>query len=623
MNPKKQSKKTAGTKPKTSNKAALKIEKRSLKKSDVDPIKESKLHDQIISRKKVLFTEIDDEITGIYDKLKQYKMKNIYIVIPKRAILFQSIVNLRILRRKAEDLNKNVYIITNDQNGMHLAQRAGFTVFDKLEGNEHPSLVSGELLDDKLKITPLEASINTFEDATPTRLKTKKISIAELIRRSKKKFIGTTKRRMVSNNKKKKKEKNKYVLISPNRQALTILITITVLVLIAITYIALPGATLYLTPKSNTISVSANVTLADADKNSAYLDTHPTNVIPSFPVTFTIEKTITYYTTGNKFEGRNAQGTITIINTSNREWPLIEQTRFQSDEGLVFRIQQDVIVPPSTLSGPGKLDAFVVADEVDAYGQIVGDRGNIGPSHFFLPGLSEDNRKKIAAESSENFTGGQTITHKMISAEDVEMAEGKIKSELINSAEEELKKEVLRMNQERNIELALLVGDKGAIKIGEPQLFVPDGLEGQMLDQFDVSGRVYVSGIAYNHNELENILRNKLKMSRSPEKKLIKIDSESLTYRLIPIEAGEDTTRQKITATIKGIEQYEISPDRENGRRLIENITEHIIGKSVEEAKIYIQQLPAINKVEINSWPAWSPNLPSVPDNIKVEIVQE
>jgi hypothetical protein len=620
MNPKKQSKKTDEAKAKT----GPKIAKRSLKKTDVDPVKEAKLQDQIISRKKVLFTEIDDEITSIYDKLKKYKMKNIYVVVPKRAILFQSIVNLRILRRKAEDLNKNVYIITNDQNGMHLAQRAGFTVFDKLEGNEHPSLVPGALLDDKLKITPLEASINTFEDATPTRLKTKKISIAELIRRSKKKFVGaTTKRRLVTNKKNHKKEKNKYVLVSPNRQALTILITITVLVLIAITYVALPGATLYLTPKSNTISVSANVELVDSDKNSTYLDTHPSKTIPSFPATFTIEKTITYYTTGNKFEGRNAQGTIAIINTSNRDWPLIEQTRFQNDEGLVFRIQQDIIVPPSTLSGPGKLDAFVVADETDAYGQIVGDRGNIGPSHFFLPGLSEDNRKKIAAESNENFTGGQTITHKMISAEDVSMAQGKIQSELINSAEEELKKEVLRMNQERNIELALLIGQGEAIEIGEPELFIPEGLEGQMLDQFDVSGRIYVSGIAYNHNELENILRNKLKMSRSPEKKLIKIDSESLTYRLIPIEAGADATRQTITATIKGLEQYEISPDRENGRRLIENITDHIVGKSIEEAKIYIQQLPAINKVDISSWPAWSPNLPSVPDNIKVEIMQE
>lgn len=621
MNPRKKSSKKPDTKKKTAGSKAPKMQKRSISSIKRDPVKEAKEKEKIISKKKVLFTEIDDEITGIYDKLKKYKMKNIYLVIPKRAILFQSVVNLRILKRKSEELNKNIYIITNDSNGAQLAQRAGFTVFDKLEGNEHPSLVSGKLQDDKLKITPLEASINSYEDDTPTRLKSKKISIAELIRKSKKPETARPKISNVKKKTKKRKEKNKYVLVSPNRQALTILITISVLVLILITYIALPGATIKLTPKSDTVSASANITLADADANASYLDTHPQNVIPSFPVEVTMQKKITYNTTGNKFEGKNATGTITIINTTGREWPLVEQTRFQTEDGLVFRIQNPVTVPAASLSGPGTLDVFVVADELDANGLIIGEKGNIGPSEFFLPGLSEDNQQKLYAESSSNFSGGETITHKMVTKEDLEAARGKMETELINSTEEELKKEVLRMNQERNIELTLLTGN-GAFETGEPVVNIPENLEGQMIDQFEVSGELYVKGVAYNHNELVNILRAKLKLSKSPEKKLIKIDTESVSYRLIPVEPGENPTRQTVTATIKGIEQYEISPDKENGKRLIENIKNHILGMNVSEAENYIQQLPAINKVEISSWPAWSPNIPSVPDNIKIEIVE-
>ncbi len=197
-----------------------------------------------------------------------------------------------------------------------------------------------------------------------------------------------------------------------------------------------------------------------------------------------------------------------------------------------------------------------------------------------------------------------------------------MEAELINSAEEELKKEVLKMNEERNMELVLLVG-RGSMKLGEPSVTIPEGLEGQMIEQFDVSGTLTAKGMAYNYNELVNILRNRLKLSKSPEKKLLKIDTDSISYRLIPIEEGADPTRQTITATIKGIEQYELNEDRENGRRLIENIKNHIVGKSIEEAENYIQQLPAINKVEISSWPAWSPNIPSVPDNIKIEVVQD
>jgi hypothetical protein len=507
---------------------------------------------------------------------------------------------------------------------MQLAQRAGFTVFDKLEGDEHPSLVSGKLPDDQLQITPLEASINTYEDDTPTRLKSKKISIAELIRRTKKTSTQPVQKKKTpaAKMKKRQKEKNRFVLVSPNRQALTILITVTILILILITYIALPGATIKISPKSDTITISKNVTLADASSNEAYLDTHPLDVIPSFPVDVTILKPTTYYTTGNKFEGKNATGTITITNTSNRNWDLVEQTRFQTSEGLVFRIQQGVTVPAANLSGSGTLDVFVVADEVDANGQIIGERGNIEPTKFFLPGLSEENRQKLYGESKTAFTGGETITHKMITAEDIEAAKGKMETELINSAEEELKKAVVKMNQERNVELTLLTGSS-AITLDEPVITVPEGLEGQLVESFEVSGQLYARGIAYNHNELTNILRDALKLKKSPQKKLIKIDSESISYRLIPIEEGENPTRQKITATIKGIEQYELSADSENGQRFIDNIKDHIVGMSVGEAENYIQQLSSINKVEISSWPAWSPTIPSVPDNIDIEIVED
>ena len=53
---------------------------------------------------------------------------------------------------------------------------------------------------------------------------------------------------------------------------------------------------------------------------------------------------------------------------------------------------------------------------------------------------------------------------------------------------------------------------------------------------------------------------------------------------------------------------------------MIKKITESIVGKDIQEARDFIQNLPEIERVEINTWPAWAPTLPSVPDNIKVEI---
>lgn len=571
--------------------------------------------------KKVLYIEIDDEVTTIYDRIKSLKIKNLYLVVPKRAILFQSIVNLKILKRKAEDLEKNIFIITNDQNGIHLASKIGLPVYDKLEGHEHPSLVSGKFQDDQ-SITPLKASINALDDDTPTRRKEKKFSISELIRTNKKSGLATIannlrKPKEKPKSDKKREDKGKLVLVAPNRQALVSLVIVCLLILVTITYIALPGATIAVTPKSNVIDTSVNVTLADIEANRAELDTRPVNVIPSYTITKKIQKVFTYQATGKQFEGKNASGKITIKNESNNPWPLINETRFQTDDGVVFRIKSPLTVPPATDEGPGTLEATVTADEFDAFEQPVGDRGNVEPTRFFLPGLSSENQQKLYAESTEPFTGGETIVIKQVSAEDLEAAASKMANDLRASAEAELVAHVNERNESQKTNLELLKGGD-AIEMSEPKVTVPEGLEGQRIDNFEVSGEIVASGVAYSRDDLLGILKTELKLKKSPQKKLYRIDDDSLTYRVV--ETDEGARKIKITATLKGIEEFEISPDKENGERLIRKIKDHVLNMPINEAELYIQNLPEIDKVHVESWPAWAPNMPGIPDNIKIEV---
>lgn len=574
--------------------------------------------------KKIIYIEIDDEITAIYDRLKQMKLKNLYLVVPKRAVLFQSIVNLKILKRKAEDLGKNIFIVTNDQNGIHLAGKIGLPVYDKLEGHEHPSLVSGKFADDRQDITPLKASINALDDDTPTRRKDRKYSLTELLRKRKKvgfaslsKSFSAQPRNIKQNKKKTKEDKSKFVVVAPNRHALVSLIIVSLLILVTITYIALPGATIALTPKSDVIETHVNVTLADIESNRAELDTHPVNTIPSYTMVKRIQKVFTYSATGKDFKGTNSTGTITILNESDHSWPLVAKTRFQTGDGLVFRITNPVVVPQATADAPGKLDVTVVADELDNYGQVVGERGNIQPSKFFLPGLSAENQKKLYAESTQPFSGGSTVVIQIITAEDIEAARAKMESDLKNAAEAELQAYVKDRNDSQKTNLELLKGGS-AIETSNPVIEIPAGLEDQKLESFEVHGEIVASGIAYNRDDLLSILKTELKLKKNPQKRLYKIDEESLSYRIV--DNDKSSKKIKITATIKGVEEYEISPDKENGQRLIKKIKEHILGKEVLEAELYIQNLPEIDKVVIESWPAWSPTIPSIPDNIKIEV---
>ncbi len=576
--------------------------------------------------KKVVYIEIDDEITAIYDRIKNLKMKNIYLVVPKRAVLFQSIVNLKILKRKAEDLEKNIFIITNDQNGIHLAGKIGLAVYDKLEGHDHPSLVSGKFLEEQNDITPLKASINTLDDEAPLRRNEKKFSISDLIRKGKKKLMPVINRRnmpvtgSMKAKEKQREERGRFVLVAPNKQALISLVVVSVMILLIITYIALPGATVTLTPKSDVINTSVNVILADIEANRAELDIRPLHEIPSYSITKKIQKALTYQARGMEFRGENARGTITVINVSDNSWPLVPKTRFQTGEGLVFRLQTAVNVPAKQGDKPGTLDVQVVADEKDVYEKVIGERGNIGPTKFFLPGLSPENQKKLYAENKTAFSGGKTLVNKFITKEDLENAKKKMIEDLQAAAKVELEAEVKQKNEDQKTNLALVTG-RDAIATGEPKVTIPPNLEGQKLETFDIQGEMVASGVTYNKDELLSILTAELKLKKSPQKRLVYIDENSLTYKIIDYD--RNTKKIKVTATIQGREEYDISPERDNGDRLIKKIKEHIIGKEIKEAESYIQNLPEIDKVKIESWPAWAPTLPGIPDNIKIEIKRE
>src|SRR5947209_11713113 len=80
------------------------------------------------SEKDTIYVDIDDEITGIIDKLKSSDGKIVALVLPKRATVFQSIVNMKLLKRAADDSKKHLVLITAEAGLLPLAGAAGVHV---------------------------------------------------------------------------------------------------------------------------------------------------------------------------------------------------------------------------------------------------------------------------------------------------------------------------------------------------------------------------------------------------------------------------------------------------------------------------------------------------------------
>lgn len=59
--------------------------------------------------------KVDEEIISIVNKLRQCEENEITLLVPSDALLLQSVVNLKILKKKAGELKKNISIITIDE----------------------------------------------------------------------------------------------------------------------------------------------------------------------------------------------------------------------------------------------------------------------------------------------------------------------------------------------------------------------------------------------------------------------------------------------------------------------------------------------------------------------------
>src|SRR5438270_10474883 len=83
--------------------------------------------------KDTVYVDVDDEITAIIDKVEAAKEKVVALVLPKRTAVLQSTVNMRLLKRSAENARKNVVLITSETALLPLAGAAKIHVAKNLQ----------------------------------------------------------------------------------------------------------------------------------------------------------------------------------------------------------------------------------------------------------------------------------------------------------------------------------------------------------------------------------------------------------------------------------------------------------------------------------------------------------
>ncbi len=136
---------------------------------------------------------------------------------------------------------------------------------------------------------------------------------------------------------------------------------------------------------------------------------------------------------GEEEVSRKASGVIVVYNdASTQAQRLVENTRFETTRGLVYRIPKAIVIPgKKTVAGviePGSVETIVYADEA-------GEKYNIGLTDFTLPGLKGGARfSTIYARSKTDMSGGFVGIEKVVNEQD----RAKVKVELETTLKDEL-----------------------------------------------------------------------------------------------------------------------------------------------------------------------------------------
>lgn len=420
--------------------------------------------------KQVVYVDVDDEITTIIDKINSADAKVVALVLPKRAAVFQSIVNMKLLKRKAEQASRHLVLITSEASLMPLAGLAGVYVAPTLQSK--PEVPTAPAADDELDAvteeaismdggdkdrtadfdasgnarTPVGALAGTAGDS----VKNLPDDMVELDNAAPSGKPGgkpsPQMAAMAAGGKSAKGPKDKKLQV-PNffrfrkRLILGALGLILLGVLYYIGWYVMPTAAVTIKTKTSDISSSIDMTLnTEADAVNAVDFTLPAKLEQQ-------QKNNTQQSpaTGSENRGEKATGEVTLsLADCSQESVSIPAGTGLSSNGMTF-ITQSSVTLNSVKIGPNCRNSDfpnVSSGDTAVVAQRGGANYNIGPSSFSGAPAG------VRASSSEAMSGGTDNIIKLVQQADIDAAKAKMAS---NSEKDSVKAQLQRSLEDKGL----------------------------------------------------------------------------------------------------------------------------------------------------------------------------
>lgn len=313
--------------------------------------------------------------------------------------------------------------------------------------------------------------------------------------------------------------------------------------------------------------------------------------LPFETVSASKENSKTVPATGEKQVETRSSGTIIIYNNySNATQRLIKNTRFETTDGRIYRIDQSVTVPgkDKDTGAPGQVETLVYADSA-------GEAYNIGLSDFTIPGFKGDPRySKFFARSKTTMTGGFIGKIKTASSEDLKKA----KQELETTLRDEVTKAIEGQVPEG------FVLFKSALYINLETLSPPDSNE--------LKEKATAYGVLFNEKKLASSIALAT-IADYDKSEILAKDLQNILFTPIPPDAKPWQTGV-VSFSLKGTTTLVWLFDQEK-------LKNDLVGQPKEKARIatILEAYPSIDHAEVVVRPFWRSTLPTKVEDITIK----
>lgn len=552
------------------------------------------------NQKETIYIDIDDEITAIIDKVRASEQRIVALVLPKRAAVLQSLVNMKLLKRSADTAKKHIVLITSEAGLLPLAGAVGLYVASSLQSRPViPSAPAGAAMesevDESADFDPdTEATRPVGELAGPTAVMADDVETIELDNDepAPASGLGGFAGGAVAAGAAKVKKNSKLKVPDFNKFRLGMIIGGTALVALLIFFyfaaFVMPKATVTIATDSSDIPTNANITLNPAVTELDLED----RVLPAKIEQKQQTGSQQVAASGQKNKGNRASGEVRIINCTGGEDLTIPAGTGVSSNNSTFIIQESVTIP---LESRTCKDTSLTAETVAVTAQSPGTQHNIGPATFTVAGLGTS----VKATSTESMSGGTDNIVKVVAQADIDSARQKMSTQDNASVKTEL---------QQKLDEAGYYAVVNSLQAGEPVL-TPSAAVGDEADTVTITSAVAYTMYGMKKEDVETLIRENVEDKINPDKQKI-------------LDLGIDDASFDITSPAsRGPLQVSLSATTLAGPDIqVDALKGQIAGKKTNDVRTIAKAIPGVTNVSVKYSPFWVSKMPKKENKITIVI---